>query len=242
MARPGFSAGIVRFGVFELDIEKAELRKQGLRLRLQEQPFKVLVALVENQGEVVAREDLVQRLWADGTVIDFDRGLNAAVTRLRQVLSDSAENPKYVETVARRGYRFLVPVQIVDGPEFATVGLSPGISPVRWKWWWIAAGLAPILLVVSYLLFFRTQREASLEQMTRDPGLATEPAMSPDGKLLAYASDRGGESLNIWVKQLVPGGKALQLTHDNADAHQPSFSPDGSKIAYRAEKDGAELM
>ena len=116
MAHPGQSPKIIRFGAFEVDLNAAELRKQGLRLRLQEQPFQVLAALLENPGEVVAREDLVRRLWPDGTVVDFDRGLNAAVTRLRQALSDSAETPRYVETVARRGYRFIAPVDSAAEP------------------------------------------------------------------------------------------------------------------------------
>src|SRR5689334_21467268 len=102
-----FPGRIIRFGVFEVDLAKGELRKRGLRVRLQEQPFQVLVALLERQGEVVSREDLIRRLWADGTVVDFERGLNAAVNRLRQALSDSADVPRYVETAARRGYRFI---------------------------------------------------------------------------------------------------------------------------------------
>ena len=81
----------VRFGLFEVDLTAAELRKKGSRLRLQEQPFQVLAALLERPGEVVTREELVRRLWPDGTFVDYERGLNAAVTRLRQALSDSAE-------------------------------------------------------------------------------------------------------------------------------------------------------
>src|ERR1700693_3330718 len=108
---PGLSKGAVRFGVFEVDLASAELRKQGLRVRLQEQPFQVLAALLDHPGEVVTREDLIRRLWADGTMVDFDRGLNAAVTRLRQALADSADVPRYVETVARRGYRFIGSVE-----------------------------------------------------------------------------------------------------------------------------------
>src|SRR4051794_37146315 len=104
---PGMPTRTVRFGVFEVDLDRSELRKQGLRVRLQEQPFQVLAALLSTPGEVVTREELIRRLWPDGTVVDFDRGLNAAVTRLRQALSDSADNPRYVETVARRGYRFV---------------------------------------------------------------------------------------------------------------------------------------
>ena len=244
-------ARILRFGVFELDLDRAELRKQGLRLRLKEQPFRVLAALLENQGEVVTRDELVRRLWADGTVVDFDRGLNAAVTRLRQVLADSAETPRYVETVARRGYRFVAPVETVDGATFAATngraldsGIAPSLSrPRARKNWRIAVmSAATILLIVVFLVFFRTEREASLEQITRDPGLATDPTLSPDGKLLAYASDRGRQNLTIWVKQLVSGGKAVQLTHDDSDAHQPSFSPDGSTIVYRSERDGGGIF
>lgn len=122
VAKPGHPSNIIRFGTFEVDLGCAELRRQGLRLRLQEQPFQVLAALLENPGEVVARDDLVRRLWPDGTVVDFDRGLNAAVTRLRQALSDSAETPRYVETVARRGYRFIAPVDSAAEP--------PPVTPV----------------------------------------------------------------------------------------------------------------
>src|SRR3954447_17364604 len=118
MEPPESSNGVVRFGVFEADLARAELRKKGLRIRLQEQPFQVLVALLERPGEVVSREDLIRRLWADGTVVDFDRGLNAAVNRLRQALSDSADVPRYVETAARRGYRFIGPIEnsVETGP------------------------------------------------------------------------------------------------------------------------------
>ena len=93
MAHSGDLSKIMRFGAFEVDLDAGEIRKQGLRLRIQEQPFQVLAALLEAPGEVVPREVLVRRLWPDGTVVDFDRGLNAAVTRLRQVLNDSAETP-----------------------------------------------------------------------------------------------------------------------------------------------------
>src|SRR5882762_1123027 len=127
-----YSRKPVRFGAFEVDIGAGELRKHGSRLRLQEQPFLVLTALLEQPGEVVTREDLVRRLWPDGTFVDFDRGLNAAVTRLRQVLGDSAENPRYVETVARRGYRFLADVEKAGGlvvAEPETPVLDAGLPP-----------------------------------------------------------------------------------------------------------------
>src|SRR3569833_2049068 len=101
------SRRIVRFGPFELDVGSGELRKHGVRLRIQEQPFQILVGLLEKPGEIVSRETLGGRLWPPGTFVDSDRSLNAAVNRLRQVLSDSAESPKYVETISKRGYRFV---------------------------------------------------------------------------------------------------------------------------------------
>src|ERR1700756_2383797 len=106
--------GRLRFGVFELDLRAGELRKHGLRIRLQEQPFQVLVMLLEHGNEVVTREELQKRLWPADTFVDFDHGLNKAINKVRDALGDSVENPRFVETVARRGYRFLAEVKQVD--------------------------------------------------------------------------------------------------------------------------------
>jgi TolB-like protein/DNA-binding winged helix-turn-helix (wHTH) protein/Tfp pilus assembly protein PilF len=103
-------ARILRFGVFEVDLKACELRKHGLRLKLPEQPFQVLAVLLENPGEIVTRDELRNRLWQGDTFVDFDHGLNNAVMRLREVLGDSSENPRFVETIPRRGYRFIAPV------------------------------------------------------------------------------------------------------------------------------------
>src|ERR1700688_4462987 len=103
-----------RFGRFELDVRARELRKDGVRLRLQDQPFEVLVMLLEQPGEVLTRDELRRRLWPDGTFVDFEHGLNAAVKRLRSVLGDNAERPRFVETLHRRGYRFIARVERVD--------------------------------------------------------------------------------------------------------------------------------
>ena len=105
----------LRFGVFEVDLRAGELRKQGVRLRLQEQPFQVLAMLLERPGETVTRDELRSRLWPADTFVDFDHGVNKAVNRIRGVLGDSATNPRFVETVARRGYRFLAEVTVVEG-------------------------------------------------------------------------------------------------------------------------------
>ena len=102
---------IVRFGVFELDLAAGELRKNGAKLRLQEQPFQVLALLLERAGQVVTRDELRQKLWPADTFVDFDHSLNTAVNKLRETLGDSASSPRYIETLARRGYRFIAPVQ-----------------------------------------------------------------------------------------------------------------------------------
>jgi Tol biopolymer transport system component/DNA-binding winged helix-turn-helix (wHTH) protein len=106
----GDSVRVVRFGSFELDLRTRELRKHGLKVKLQDQPLQVLTILLEHAGEVVTREELQQRLWSTDTFVDFEHSLNAAVKKLRQALGDSADNPRFVETLARRGYRFLAPV------------------------------------------------------------------------------------------------------------------------------------
>jgi TolB-like protein len=107
----GVSArAIVRFGAFELDARAAELRKHGRRIRLQEQPFQILLELLEHPGQVVLREEIRKKLWPNNTVVEFDHSINAAVKRLRDSLQDSAEKPRYIETLARRGYRFIAPV------------------------------------------------------------------------------------------------------------------------------------
>ena len=106
-ASPGNSGRIARFGVFELDLAAGELRKNGAKLRLQEQPFQVLALLLERAGDVVTRDELRQKLWPSDTFVDFDHSLNTAVNKLRETLGDSASSPRYIETLARRGYRFI---------------------------------------------------------------------------------------------------------------------------------------
>jgi cholera toxin transcriptional activator len=105
------SGRIARFGLYELDLSAGELRKNGAKLRLQEQPFQVLALLLERAGDVVTREELRQKLWPADTFVDFDHSLNTAVNKLRESLGDSASSPRYIETLARRGYRFIAPVQ-----------------------------------------------------------------------------------------------------------------------------------
>ncbi len=120
---------MVRFGDFELDLRTGELQKADIRLNLPDQPINALIALLEQPGQLVTRDTLLQRLWSGDTFVDFEHGLNAAVKRLRDVLGDSADAPRFTETMPRRGYRFIAPVPVVNGgadvltaPESSAVG------------------------------------------------------------------------------------------------------------------------
>src|ERR1700681_4890228 len=107
MAQPAANPGVVRFGLFELDLDSRELRKSGVRIKLQEQPFLILALLVERPGAIVTREELQKKLWPGDTFVDFEQGLNNAMKRLRAALDDNAESPHFIETLPRRGYRFI---------------------------------------------------------------------------------------------------------------------------------------
>jgi eukaryotic-like serine/threonine-protein kinase len=272
----------IRFGEFEADLLAGELRKNGLRIKLQEQPFRVLCLLLERAGEVVTREELRQKLWSTDTFVDFEHSLNTSVKKLRQALGDSADSPRFVETLARRGYRFIAPLEL-PGSQTTPASLDPearahldpngnrpaGARPfdvpgnpetgglalslttlnrpsrIYGQWKFLAGGLA-LLLLVAFLSWWILNRPTaghellSLTRLTSDAGLTTDAVISPDGKLVAYASDRGGNNLDIWVRQ-VSGGDPIQLTHDPADDHQPSFSPDGGQIVFRSEREGGGI-
>jgi eukaryotic-like serine/threonine-protein kinase len=239
-------SGIFQFGAFEVDLTSGELRKHGIRLQLQEQPFRILTALLERPGEIVTREELVTRLWPAGTFVNFDRSLNAAVGRLRQILGDSADTPRFVETVARRGYRFLGPVVSAQAPLTTGEVEAKGASMPRrasWLSWLTASVLVAVALSLALLFHYAPRERVTpvLIRLTTDAGLTTDPAVSPDGSMLAYVSDRGSQHLNLWVQQMA-GGTAVQLTHSAADVRSPSFSPDGKKLVYRSEEQGGTLF
>ncbi|MFY9528678.1 MAG: tetratricopeptide repeat protein [Candidatus Acidiferrales bacterium] len=171
----------VRFGVFEVDLRAGELRKHGLNIRLQEQPFKVLALLLANPGELVTREDLRSKLWPADTFVDFDHALNKAINKIREALGDSAESPRFVQTVPRRGYRFLADVKVVNGVvlnklELATGDLSGARGHdqveltgktterkrLRWSLAWSVSGFAlATLFVILMVWIFHSRGRAS---------------------------------------------------------------------------------
>lgn len=152
-----------RFGAFEVDLSTGELRKHGMRIRLQGQPFQVLQLLLEHRGEMVSREQLCSRLWPDNSFVDFDVGLNTAVKRLREALGDSAENSRYIETLPRKGYRFIAAVEPIEAPAAPLEVISDqseGVSsqsevpigrPRRWKRWSIAGSTVVVASLLLYL-------------------------------------------------------------------------------------------
>lgn len=120
-----------RFGVFEADAASGELRRQGIRVKLNAQPFEVLLMLLDRPGEVLTREEISRALWSDGTFVDYEHGVNSAVNRIREALGDAAGSPRYVETLARRGYRFVAPVQKIQPETEAQSSRSAPAEPER---------------------------------------------------------------------------------------------------------------
>ena len=117
-----------RFGAFEADAGTGELRRHGMLIRLNGQPFQLLLLLLERQGELLTREEIERELWSDGTVVDYEHGVNSAVNRIRDALGDSAADSKYVQTLARRGYRFITPVERFDSAAASTSSSAPASS------------------------------------------------------------------------------------------------------------------
>src|SRR5512142_1123871 len=118
---------VVRFGTYEIDLHSGEFRKAGIRVRVQQQPLRLLQALLDRPGEVVTREELRSRIWPNESFGDFDQAVNVAIAKLRAALGDSADNPRYIETLPRRGYRFIADVAVVNQP-VNKLGLVPEVS------------------------------------------------------------------------------------------------------------------
>lgn len=232
---------VVCFDVFEVDLQAGELCKQGRRIKLQEQPFRVLSLLLERPGEVVTREELRQELWPADTFVDFDHGLNSAVARLREALGDSADGPRFIETIAKRGYRFIAPFQplepVINEVSASVTGLNRASIRSRAAGGiWIGAALCFALFSAAAIWgLYRTGPDSQLSRIEVVPlvglrGFQATPAFSPDGKLVAFRQSDGARNTGIYAAA-VGGEKSLQLTSDPGDCC-PTWSPDGERIAF----------
>jgi eukaryotic-like serine/threonine-protein kinase len=157
------SPEVLRFGVFEVHVRSGELRKQGVRIKLQEQPFHVLTVLLQRPGEVVSREELRSQNWPADTFVDFDNSLNTAINKLREALGDSAESPRFIETMPRRGYRFIAPMTSVDGDGTPIAAGNAAAATHRWKIA-VLVILAALAATVSAGLFWRSRQALRLTE------------------------------------------------------------------------------
>jgi Tol biopolymer transport system component/DNA-binding winged helix-turn-helix (wHTH) protein len=228
MPGSGGDLTIVRFEGFELDVRAGELHQpDGSTTRLGEQPLRILLALLEHPGRVVLREEIRKKLWPNETIVEFEHSIGAAMNRLRQALGDSAESPRFVETLPRRGYRFIGDV-------------IPRLAPPVLPWWrsklvTVMSGLILVFMIISVGFYrHRLSLAGSLVQRPLHTqitflGNAHSPAISPDGKFLAYATYRPGSELKLMLQSLA-GGPSLEIFHGRIF---PGFqwSPDGSELA-----------
>jgi Tol biopolymer transport system component/DNA-binding winged helix-turn-helix (wHTH) protein len=241
MAETAPQLRLLRFGNFEVDLRTGELRKDGVKLKFSGQPFQVLAILLARPGDVVTREELQKRLWPD-TFVDVERNLNTAVNKIREVLGDSAESPHFIETLSRRGYRF---IGTLEPPAQSQAPVEPmRARKSRRRWPKIAAGvLAILILVLGAIVAYRwhpPQGRHEQEALTAVPftalsGQETAPAFSPDGSRIAFAWNGdpapGTKGFDLYVKAL--GSETLlRLTRHPSEWISSAWSPDGTQIAF----------
>lgn len=238
---------VTQFGVFEVDLQVGELRKSGLRIKLQDQPLQILTLLLENPGEIVSREQLRQRLWPADTFVDFDHSLNSAVKKLRQALGDDSDNPRFIETLPRRGYRFIAPVKqdalssdqlpVEKPPPSVGTGLSP-----RHRWLELTglgllgrailgATVVAVAAVTVWLTIIRNPRTPKVlrfTQLTND-GQAKSGPMATDGSRVYFNETLPGQRALI-LQVSVKGGEAVPLQGPLKQPAVLDLSRDGTEL------------
>lgn len=241
MASPGRPAGAVRFGPFEYNPDTGELRRRGYRIKLLGQPRQLLNLMIKRPGEVVTREEMRARLWPRDTFVDFEHSLNTAIKKLRQALGDSAVKPRFIETIARQGYRLIASVEAAESNGVAPVfspALPPAAPPATPKasapWTAIWLPIFVLAAVAAVIGFMRRSHHApnhsKFTLLIAGEGDVADPVISPDGKMLAYVQ-MTGRTRRIYVRRLA-GGPAMMLLHDDGSETEPAFSPRGERIAF----------
>jgi DNA-binding winged helix-turn-helix (wHTH) protein len=222
MPATGTEPGAIRFGVFEVDPRSGELRRNGSRVKLQEQPFQILLTLLAKPGEVITREELRVRLWAEDTYVDFDHSLNAAVRRLRDALGDSAENPRFVETVARRGYRFLAPVH-ANGHAVAISQQAPVVS----YRWWIFGAVGMALLIVGVVAGWHVGHANAPPKVLSERRLT---ANAPENRVTDGVWAADGKS--IWALAVAANGPQRLLNVDTSGQIRTVLEENRMKLGW----------
>jgi Tol biopolymer transport system component/DNA-binding winged helix-turn-helix (wHTH) protein len=242
---------LVRFGPFEINVLTEELRRDGRRIQLQSQPIRILSALLEKPGELVTREDLRRRLWPEDTFVDFEHGLNTAVRKLRQALEDDAEKPTYIETLPKRGYRFIAPLDgdppsppvsvangpLPDPPAESTAQAATPRSRRRWPYLVGSAALVIVAIVGLLLVRFTHRPPAPVaRQLVTLPGDSGCPSFSPDGERVTFLHNQFLANDDDLYVTSIPDGSLLKMTSQPGHYGCPHFSPDGKYLAFRQNK------
>jgi Tol biopolymer transport system component/DNA-binding winged helix-turn-helix (wHTH) protein len=247
-----------RFGLFEVNLPARELRKSGVKLKVQDQPFAVLLLLLGRGGGIVTREEIQKHLWLEDTYVDFDNAINSAVRKLREVLCDSPEHARFIETIPRRGYRFIAPVQAINEEVNGAINEGSGqtrdavaaerrreyagnrLGAADWRsraalTKTSAAMLACAGMLLAVGLWSRGKKptiaNVHVTQLSSATGLELQPAISPDGTRVAYAwTVAPDKQPEIYVRQ-EGAGDPIQVSRDLTRVFSPAWSPDGRWIA-----------
>ena len=248
MAGSAVNPNIVRFGLFELDLRAGQLRKSGIKIKLHDQPFQILAVLLERPGEIVTREELQKRLWPEDTFVDFDISLNSAVKKLRQALGDDSENPRFIETLYRRGYRFIgqvnglaaapAPVLVSPAAGQSQVGAEPPIAKNRRISFRILAMAVPVLVALAVALVWLARpspppRLIGYTQITHD-GLR-KVTIGTDGERLFFEELQGDHFVAAQVSVLGGETSSVPIPFRNVGLHD--IAADGSALLIEAFQD-----
>lgn len=236
---------LIPFGPFEFDPASQELRKQGHRLRLPKQSFQILKMLLERPGELIAREQLRATLWPSDTFVDFEHGLNAAINRLRETLGDDADSPRYIETLPRRGYRFIGPVNqgepvdvqvATSGPPEAGPSATSRTTLLKRSALWGLILISTISSSLALVLWFRPTPAGPRMELTvplpTGQQLTGAPVISANGRVVAWTSRTDAGRPLLYVRPL--NKRDASVITGSEDAYNPFFSPDGEWVAFFA--------
>ena len=237
----------LRFGQFELDRDARELLRDGRPVRIQPQPLRVLEILLMRAGMLVTREELRQQIWDKATFVEFDQGLNYCIRQIRLALGDDAATPTFIETLKKRGYRFIAPVDVIaeaapPSVEAASIPLNADSPRRQWPRSRVYLGVAAVLVaavagsIMAARVPGRNRGSDLYKELTSFAEAAFEPALSPDGSMIAFlvGSDVSFPPSGQVYTMMLPDGEPIRLTHDAFPKYGVAFSPDGSEITYTA--------